>query len=180
MNWEDYTKAHIQAMDDLSSETMSAVHAVLQEVRDSNSTIWIAGNGGSAASASHAVADFSKTSTSGGKGAVRAIALSELISLSTALANDISFESAMGEALKLMAKPNDVLLVISVSGSSPNLIFALDTAKVLGLRSISLVGANGSVAARKSDIAIVVNSGDYQVVENMHMLLIHWFVKELI
>lgn len=179
MNWEVYKIAHTEAFANCDPIEMSKVQAILQDVRSTGSTVWVGGNGGSAASASHTVADFTKTSTSGGKAPIRAIALSELVSLVTAFSNDVSFEDAFAESLRLLAKPGDVFLLISVSGTSPNLVRAATVAAEIGLKVVSLVGARGHKVAAQSDAAIVIQSEDYQVVENMHMALIHWFVKAL-
>jgi D-sedoheptulose 7-phosphate isomerase len=179
MNWEDYKDAHLETLNNCDSGEMAKVIKILEDVRASRSTIWVGGNGGSAASASHAVADFTKTSTSGGKDPIRSIALSEMVSLNTAFSNDVSFEAAFAESLRLLAKPGDVFLLISVSGTSPNLLRAVEVAQKLGLKVVSLVGARGQLVARASDASIVISSEDYQVVENMHMIMIHWFVKAM-
>ena len=137
MNWEDYKSAHDTALNNLDLVQMNKVITIFEEVRVNGNTVWVGGNGGSAATASHTVADLTKTSTSGGKGTIRSIALSELVSLSTAFANDVSFEDALAESLRFLAKPTDVFLLISVSGTSPNLIRAAEAARHLGLKIIS-------------------------------------------
>jgi D-sedoheptulose 7-phosphate isomerase len=148
-------------------------------VRDNGETLWVAGNGGSSATASHAVADFTKTVTQGGKRGIKSVALSEMVSLQTAFANDVSFIDAMSETLKLVGREGDALLLFSVSGQSPNLLRAADAATGLGMEVLSIVGRNGSPLADLSTHSILLDSDDYQVVENLHVSLMHWLVKEL-
>ena len=179
MQWNEYLESHKEVFEEINLIDLDKILDILQKVRESSSTLWVVGNGGSAATASHIVADFGKTSTALGQKSVRAIALSELVSLSTAFANDISFESAFSESIKLLAKPTDALLLISVSGTSPNLLGAHEAAKALGLRTISLTGIRGIKVAEQSDASVVVQSDDYQVVENTHVFIAHWLVKEL-
>ena len=179
MNFKEYLKDHADAFDGISQESLNDFITGLEAIRESRGTLWVAGNGGSAATASHAVADFAKTSTQGGKGAIKTIAISEMVSLQTAIANDISFTDGISKTLELVASEGDALLVVSVSGLSPNLVEGFNFARKSGLKTFSLVGQRGSEIATRSNHAILVPSDDYQVVENIHMMLIHWFVKEL-
>lgn len=179
MNLEQYIDANIQAMRYLPSEDVQTLSKSLQEMLPGNSTLWVLGNGGSASTASHAVADLVKTISKPLGNTIRTVAISEMVSLQTAYSNDVSFESGFSESLKLLASPGDAILIISVSGLSPNLVLAASTARELGLKVFSLVGARGREIASQSDSAIVVESDDYQVVENLHLLIVHWLVKYL-
>ena len=179
MNLKEYFAAQAVAASNLDEEKISEFARVLGKLRESNATLWIAGNGGSAATASHAVADFTKTSTSNGHAPVKAIALSELLSLTTAFSNDVSFEASLGESLALLSSPGDALLIITVSGLSPNLRYAADVAKRIGIPVYSLTGSRGHQMIENSTLGILVESNDYQIVENIHLEIIHWLVKAL-
>jgi D-sedoheptulose 7-phosphate isomerase len=179
MEFESYVLEHSAALEKVSQVTLGRFSQTLSAVRDSGETLWIAGNGGSSATASHAVADFTKTVTQAGKRGIKAIALSEMVSLQTAFANDVSFIDAMSETLKLVGRKGDALLLFSVSGSSSNLLKAAESASGIGMQVLSMVGKNGAPLAKLSSESIVLDSDDYQVVENLHVTLMHWMVKEL-
>lgn len=179
MQFEDYVEQQDKALRAVSSDVLKNFVEGLKTVRGLGGTMWVAGNGGSSASASHAVADFVKTSTAHGARPFRTISVSELLSLTTAFSNDVSFEESLSSTISSMAEPGDAILLISVSGKSPNLISCAKVAKDKGLTLFSLVGAQGTKLAAESDHSIVIDSEDYQTVENAHMTLIHWFVKEL-
>lgn len=179
MLYSDYVNEQHRVFQETPHEDVSAFVEGLKSLRSSRGTLWIAGNGGSSASASHAVADFAKTMTQAGMDGIPSVAISEMVSLQTAFANDESFEAAVCRTLELMSKPGDALLIISVSGLSPNLVAAVEWANSNSLATFSLVGERGAALAAVSTNSVVVPSNDYQIVENLHMSLIHWFVKAL-
>jgi len=179
MNFESYVIEHSSALEKVSQDTLGRFSLSLGGVRESGETLWVAGNGGSSATASHAVADFTKTVTQDGKKGIKAVALSEMVSLQTAFANDVSFIDAMSETLKLVGREGDALLLFSVSGQSPNLLKAAEAATGIGMGVLSIVGKHGSPLADLSTNSIILESDDYQVVENLHVTLMHWLVKEL-
>ena len=179
MKFESYVLEHFSALEKVSQDTLGRFSLSLGGVRESGETLWVAGTGGSSATASHAVADFTKTVTQDGKKSIRAVALSEMLSLQTAFANDVSFIEAMSETLKLVGREGDLLLLFSVSGRSQNLLKAAQSAIGIGMEVLSIVGRNGSLLADVSTDSIILDSDDYQVVENLHVTLMHWLVKEL-
>lgn len=180
MNLESYLALQNKADLSIGSENAERFVEILRILRSNESRIWIAGNGGSAATASHAVVDFTKTAAAAGQKSLRANALSENVALTTAFSNDVNFESSLGETLRSLCSSNDALMVISVSGTSPNLLYALGVARELGLKTLGLIGSKGSGTSNLYDECIVVDSDDYQIVENSHMTFIHWLVKKLV
>jgi D-sedoheptulose 7-phosphate isomerase len=139
--------------------------------------IFIIGNGGSAATASHMMNDLAK-GTLGHKGDApwprfRAIALTDNISLMTAWANDTDYNRIFSEPLKTLAQPGDLLVAISASGNSPNIIAAVEAARQMRLTVIALAGFGGGALARLADVAFVVPSDQYGHVEDVHMILDH-------
>lgn len=179
MNYQDYLHQNMTLMGDIDSVGIDNFVSALRSLASRTGTLWIAGNGGSAATASHCVADFMKTTLNFEGTSLKSVAIHELVSLTSAYANDVSFEESLGLSLELVAEPGDALLIISVSGLSPNLIFAHAKAKQLGLRTFALVGERGRALAEKCDDSIVVPSNDYQIVENAHVMLMHWVTKTL-
>ena len=179
-SFEDYFVHTKQAMEGLLASDLEGLRTAIMAAGKSGSTLWVAGNGGSASTASHFVADMVKSSTGFGGLSVRTVALHEQVALATALANDISFEEAFAEQLRFLAKPGDLFLYLSVSGTSPNLIQAAKAAREIGLHSACIVGSKGrELAEQLCEIPIVVESTDYQVVENAHVILMHWLCRVL-
>lgn len=148
-----------------------AVRALV-EVRGSGGTIFVAGNGGSASTASHFALDLQKWARSDGRG-TRAVSLSDSIGLITAWANDADFNRVFAEQLATLAAPGDAFVVFSVSGSSPNLLQALEVARERQLVTVGVLGRDGGRARALVAHAIVVNSDDYGWVESAHLVLEH-------
>ncbi|HUK82544.1 MAG TPA: SIS domain-containing protein [Verrucomicrobiae bacterium] len=151
-------------------QTIEAAHAAGRQ-------IFIIGNGGSAATASHMMNDLGK-GTLGHKGDAqwkrfRVIALTDNVSLMTAWANDTDYERIFSEPLKNLAQRGDLLVAISASGNSPNVIAAVEAAKEIGLQVIGLTGFGGGKLAKMADVSFVVPSDGYGPVEDVHMILDH-------
>jgi D-sedoheptulose 7-phosphate isomerase len=178
-NWIDYVEANTSVLQSVSEADLEKLLSLLKEVRSAAGTLWILGNGGSASLASHASGDFSKTVDGLGGSALRAVALSDLVALQTAFANDESFEEAFGESLELLAKPGDAVLLFSVSGTSPNIVFATKKAIELGLKVGAVVGSAGANPTHKPNCLLVLDSEDYQIVENAQVSIMHWLTKNL-
>lgn len=180
MEYLDYLKNQNNVLGSIDQTALERIVTSLIQLRASGGVVWVSGNGGSAATASHAVADLVKTSQSDGKGGIRCIAISELVSLQTAVSNDISFESSHSFVIEHMANPGDILLAISVSGTSPNIVAAQRAATAKGMHTVALFGNAGASEAAHYNEAVVLDSADYQIVENCHLALIHWFVKSIL
>jgi D-sedoheptulose 7-phosphate isomerase len=178
-NFGKYCELNSQALNGVSESKLNQALVILRKLREERRTLWVIGNGGSASTSSHFVADLNKTILPSGNGSVRTIALAEMIALTSAYANDESFESGFSLMLENLAQPGDCLMIISVSGTSPNLLKAKDFAYNSGLNLISLVGSRGVDLGDQSTVGIVVPSEDYQIVENAHVAIMHWFVKAI-
>lgn len=180
MNYDQYVVENSQALSSVNRAVLADFETALLDARHRNAQIFFFGNGGSAASASHAVGDIVKTAKGARDwGGIRATSLSEMQALFTAYSNDTSFEEAGSGMLTDLAQPKDLLVLISVSGKSPNLVHAARKANEMAMTVLSLVGKNGLELARWSDHTLFIDSEDYQVVENAHMSLIHYFTKVL-
>jgi D-sedoheptulose 7-phosphate isomerase len=176
--FNEYVSQNVKILENISASDLSSFTSLFERLRLSDSTLWVIGNGGSASTASHFVADFNKTILTGGK-ALRTFALSELVSLGTAYSNDVSFEDSYQLTLSNIARSGDAVLILSVSGTSPNLVAAFETAKKKGLVTACIVGKGGFNLAKACDYSILLDSKDYQLIENAHVSIMHWFVKVL-
>ncbi|MCB9554727.1 MAG: SIS domain-containing protein [Deltaproteobacteria bacterium] len=138
--------------------------------------ILIAGNGGSAALASHLTCDLSKTTLGqniDSDDRLRVFCLTDNTPLLTAWANDVDYQSALAQQLRSIADPGDLLLVISGSGNSPNVVRTLEQAKASGLACQGWLGKTGGQARELCDTFVCVESDDYGIVEAGHSLLAH-------
>lgn len=142
---------------------------------NSENSIWIIGNGGSASTADHLETDLSfvRHKINGLK--IKASTLTSNSALITAIANDIGFENIFSHQLLRKAIKGDLCIVISASGKSLNLINAVKIAKQIGLRTIGLLGFDGGELAKKVDFSIIIETeiGKYGPVEDIHLAICH-------
>jgi D-sedoheptulose 7-phosphate isomerase len=146
---------------------------------DLSNTIWLIGNGGSAATASHFCVDLSKGSSTRLKRTLKAIPLMDLVPLQTAWSNDDSYEVALGMAVKNFAEKGDLLFAISGSGSSANVINALNSAREMGVETIGLTGFDGGKMSALVDTEVNVPSSDMQIIEDVHHAICHFISREI-
>lgn len=146
-------------------------------------SIFLAGNGGSAATASHALVDLNKTILGHGRNyrhiRLRVISLADNIPILTAIGNDFSYKNVFSESLKNLANPGDLLIVLSGSGKSPNIISALNTAKDLQVETLGLLGFDGGKAKKLVDHKVLVPSESYGHIEDVHMIYFHLLTEYL-
>lgn len=174
------------------SEYVKSIHACLESIPDADvhsfastllsacgrgATVFIAGNGGSAATASHLACDLTKTTLGANprekSNRFRVVSLSDNVALMTAWANDEGYDHIFSEQIKNLGREDDVLVVISASGNSPNIVAALEVARMLGMRTVALLGFGGGRAKSLAGESIVVDSYDYGLVEGVHSVLGH-------
>lgn len=178
-SWEEYLSENGRVLSLVDQSLITETVRSIRDVSSAGGTVWVLGNGGSASLASHAVADFSKTVQGLGGYPIRTLAASEMISLQSAYANDSSFTEAYASTLDIFGSDSDLVLVISVSGRSPNLVSALEVAKSKGIKSCAWVGRKGTKLADLVDNLLVFDSDDYQIVENAQVSIMHWITKML-
>ncbi|MHB8637150.1 MAG: D-sedoheptulose-7-phosphate isomerase [Fimbriimonadaceae bacterium] len=145
--------------------------------------IFVIGNGGSAATASHMACDFAKTTLGRAHDAVarrmKVLAFTDNVAVITAWGNDHSYEQVFAQQLRNLANPGDLLIAISASGNSPNILASLHAARELGVQSLALLGFSGGAALAVSDHAVVVESEDFGVIEDAHSVLNHLLTAHL-
>jgi D-sedoheptulose 7-phosphate isomerase len=180
---EEYFGSIRSCFDKIPHENVEGILHVLLEAYTRQATVFIAGNGGSASTASHFACDLAKTTLGPEpmkkQKRFKTVSLADNIALLTAWANDEGYEHVFSEQLKNLARKGDVLVVISASGNSPNIIKALETARTLGLHTIGLLGFGGGKAAGLVDESIVIESHDYGHVEGVHSVIGHMMTSRL-
>ena len=163
------------ALAELPQTSVDQALHILTETFDSNNTVWVAGNGGSAATASHFATDLSRCNNSSGE-PVKGISLCDNSGLITAIGNDFGFDLVFSRQLNNVAVKGDLLVVISASGNSKNVLLAIEWAKDNGLKTLALTGFDGGKAKVLSDTSLHVptSNGDYGVAEDSHSILCHF------
>jgi histidinol-phosphate phosphatase family protein len=155
------------------TDAMAATMGVLWEAWEKDRTVFIAGNGGSAATASHLAWDLLKQTQLPGRRSIRAHALTDSLPTITALANDQGFRQVFAYQLRSQAKPGDILLSISCSGQSANILEAISEARAGGLTVVGFGGFDGGVMRDQCDVYLHVPSWDYGKIESVHLALCH-------
>lgn len=135
--------------------------------------VLVAGNGGSAAQSQHLAAELMGRFLIEDRAALGVIALTADTAVMTAWANDVGFDEVFARQVEGLGRPGDVLLGLSTSGNSTNLVRAFETARGRGLGIVALLGGDGGALADQADVAVVVPSRNTQRVQEIHMLLIH-------
>lgn len=178
-----YVAELMQVLNEGNLPDLTAATARIHKAFESGQKVFIAGNGGSAATASHMACDFQKTTL--GKShdqlpkRIRAIALSDNAPLISAWGNDVSYDLIFAQQLRNLADAGDVLLVITASGNSPNIIEALRSARELGVATIGFLGFRGGKAKPLCDVAVIAESEDFGVIEDAHSVFMHLLTAQL-
>ena len=171
----DYLKRLKLILDNIDSDVVSDIINALEQTIKNKSRIYIIGNGGSSATASHMVNDL-------GAGLRRrdiinfdVVSLGDNSPVVTAIANDIGYENIFYMQMKGLINPSDIVIAISCSGDSPNIIKAADYAQNLGCKIIGVTGFHGGYLKSMSDISFHVDApkNEYGLVEDTHMILDH-------
>ena len=159
----------IDAIEDLSE--------LLYRAYTDGKQVFTLGNGGSASTASHMAADLGKNTIGPNMRRFRIQSLNDNIPMLTALSNDLGYENMFAEQLQNLIQPGDVLIVLSGSGKSPNVIKAMEYARSQSAEVAALVGFGGGRAGELADIEVLVDSSDYGVIEDAHLIINHILVE---
>lgn len=168
-----YLNQQKAALDSIPHDAVSRLIARLRAALAEDRQIFVFGNGGSAANASHFATDLGKGSSDKLGKRFRVLSINDNVSWITALGNDYAYEDVYVRQLENYARPGDFVLVMSVSGNSPNLVKAIDWAKRHGVHTAALVGGKRGRLADLADEAIVIDSHHYGRVEDAHMAICH-------
>jgi D-sedoheptulose 7-phosphate isomerase len=169
----DYLRAQKAALDSIPVESTAQLIQTLRGALNEDRHIFVFGNGGSAASASHFATDLGKGASDKIGKRFRVLALNDNVSWMTALANDYSYEEVFVGQLQNYGNAGDIAMGISVSGNSPNCVKALQWAREHGLRTVAFVGARRGRMAEIAEQSIVINDTHYGRVEDAHMAICH-------
>lgn len=166
---EVYPKARADAA--FGAAVRAAGEAIVAALMRGN-TVLVAGNGGSAAEAQHFAAEIAGRYKKERRG-LPSIALTTDTSILTAIGNDYSFDEIFARQVEAIGRRGDVLVLMSTSGNSPNLLRAAERAKGKGISTIGLLGKGGGALAPLIDLAVIVPSDDTPRIQEVHLLLVH-------
>lgn len=170
---ENYRNEEIEVIKNLDLESVNEVMNLLEKTRLNGNRIFICGNGGSAATASHYCCDFNKGVSEKQDKKFNFECLNDNIPTMMAVANDISYDEVFRFPLKNKMKKDDIFIGISGSGNSKNVVNALEYAKSVGGKTIAIVGYDGGKMKQMADYCIHVNINNMQISEDLHMMLDH-------
>ena len=168
-----------QTLDNLPEGLISEIIEILHAARLKQSKIFIMGNGGSASTASHFVCDLAKNTRKEGWPSFRVIGLTDNIAILSAYANDEGYENVFAQQLANLVEPDDLVIAISASGNSPNVLKAVELASQRGAFTIGFTGFTGGILGKLVDINLHVPSNVIEHVEDAHLMLEHLVCKAL-
>ena len=172
-----YIQGVTSALNRLNLATLTRLIDEIWAAYREDRQVFVFGNGGSAATSSHLATDLAKGAL-GHRGdaparPIRVISLTDNVALITAWANDVGFEHVFLGQLRNYLRRDDVVIAISASGNSPNILAAMRFAREAGARTVGLTGFGGGALSGLADLSVVVESNDYGVVEDVHLQIGH-------
>ena len=176
---QDYISTLQLTMDQLPRQIITSVIELLQQARRKGSQVFILGNGGSASTASHFACDLAKNTRQEGLPHFRVIGLTDNMAMFSALANDDGYENVFSEQLAGLVRSDDIVIAISASGNSKNVINAAELAQRCEATVIGFTGFDGGRLGQLANINIHVNSNIIEHVEDIHLMLEHLIVKTI-
>jgi len=168
-----YKNDVLQAIETIDLEKVNQAIQILIRARDEDRRIFVCGNGGSASTASHFVCDMVKGASFNRDKRFRIMALTDSLPTITAYSNDVGYECVFVEQLKNFAEPGDVVMAISGSGNSPNVLRAVEYANGIGCRTIALSGRNGGKLGPLAELNIQASNPHMGRIEDVHMIVMH-------
>jgi D-sedoheptulose 7-phosphate isomerase len=169
----EYIRDVREVLEQLPMDDIRAVMAALHHARLNDKQVFIMGNGGSAATASHFACDLGKGTRLPGAPHFRVIALTDNIPLMLAYANDVGYEYIFAEQIASLGLPGDIVIGISGSGNSPNVLRAVEAARLRGATTVGFTGFDGGKLKGLVDMCVVVPSRCMEQVEDVHLMLEH-------
>jgi D-sedoheptulose 7-phosphate isomerase len=170
---EEYRRQLLDTVALIDKEKVNRAIEWFREARNNDRHIFVCGNGGSASTASHFVCDINKGASYSREQRFKMMALTDNLATITAYSNDVSYECAFAEQLKNFAEPGDVVMAISGSGNSPNVVRAIEYANSVGCRTIALTGRNGGKLGLAANLNIQVPVEHMGRIEDAHMIICH-------
>ena len=172
-----YLDRLLKTLDGMPVDDIARLSEMLYRAYSDGKQVFILGNGGSASTASHMAADLGKNTIGPNMRRFRIMSLNDNIPLLTALSNDLGYDNMFAEQLQNLIQPGDVLIVITGSGNSPNVLKAMEYAQSRSAQVAALLGFGGGKASKLSDLNVLIDSDDYGVVEDAHLIVNHILVE---
>jgi D-sedoheptulose 7-phosphate isomerase len=167
------------ALDGIDEHALEQVILRISEAAAAGNRVYLIGNGGSAAIADHLCCDWTKGTDVPGHPVVDAVSLTANVALYSAVANDFGFTSVFSRQLRMLGRQGDVLIAISSSGESANILEAVDEARKMRMTTVGLTGFTGGQLKEYVDLSIHVDVNNYGVVEDAHQLVMHVMAQYL-
>jgi phosphoheptose isomerase len=171
--FDDYTSELARAASTVDQASLDRAASTLLDAYMRGARVFSCGNGGSAAIANHMQCDQVKGLRTGTDLTPRFVSLSSNVEVLTAIANDLAYEDVFTYQLQSQSEPGDVLIAVSSSGRSPNIVRVLTWARDNGVATIALTGFSGGGARTVADVAIHVDSTNYGIIEDLHQAITH-------
>ena len=168
-----YRHSLTETLATLNNDAIDKAILWMKEARDNGQTIFVAGNGGSASTASHFACDMVKGASFTRDKRFKVMALTDNLATITAYSNDVGYECVFVEQMRNFAKPGDLFLAISGSGNSPNVVSAMDYANQHGLKTIAMTGRDGGKLGPKANLNLHVPSPHMGRIEDAHLIMCH-------
>jgi len=167
----EYQTGLIRAIQALPLQTVETIATLFHEVKTRGNTVYVLGNGGSAATPSHSAGDWTHAMS------LKTVCLTDNASVVTAIANDNAYDDIFKRQLEIFLREGDVVIGMSGSGNSPNVLKAIDCASLKGITTIGLtgnyMGKQGGKLAMVADIVITVDSTSMEQIEDLHLIITH-------
>jgi D-sedoheptulose 7-phosphate isomerase len=177
--YADYAAGIKRTLDKMPWELVEQVLDVIDAARLAGRQVFVFGNGGSASTATHMACDLSKNTAMPGTPRLRTLALNDNMALFSALGNDLGYENVFAEQLATFVNEGDVVIAISASGNSPNVLKAIELAKARGATTVGMSGYAGGKLAQLVDFPIVAENDCIEQVEDIHLILEHMMTSAL-
>ena len=174
-----YIKEHNRVLSILDQHSLEAAIKVVEDAFNRGAKIITCGNGGSATTASHYITDWAKMVNLATGEKLRGFCLADNVGLVTAYGNDISYEDIFSGQCEAILDQDDLLVAVSGSGNSPNIVKALKTANKIGATTLGILGYDGGKAIKEAQHSFLVPSFDMQVCEDLHLMFCHLVMKRL-
>lgn len=179
MIYQDYVHEIKTTLDKISGESVERVVDLLHDARQNERTVYVFGNGGSAATAMHLACDLNKNTRATPHPPFRVMSLCDNMPLVSACANDEGYHNSFACQLYNFVRPNDVVLAISASGNSANVIEAIKLANASGAHTVGWCGYDGGQLAPLVDISLVVPNDCIEQIEDIHLMIGHIITASL-
>jgi D-sedoheptulose 7-phosphate isomerase len=175
----EYARTLLRAVGEVEAESLSRAYGAIEKCLKNGARVYVAGNGGSATIADHLCCDWMKDSYVEGKSNLRVHSLISNTALFTALANDFGYENSFARQVEYLGDAGDVLVLVSSSGNSPNIIEALEAGRRKQMTVIGVSGFTGGKLKELADISVHVPVKNYGMCEDAHQMIMHCIAQFL-